>query len=75
MKSGGRKRFDTDQAAAFSTFEDQPIALLCSDDWIDQLFDKDPSLPRQPAMKLAHSALASAKLAAALSDEMSMKSG
>ena len=39
--------------------------------WIDQLFDDDSSLQNQPAaVKLAtHSALASAKLAAALSDE------
>jgi hypothetical protein len=39
--------------------------------WIDQLFDEMPSLQSEPAaVKLAtHSALASAKLAAALSDE------
>src|SRR5213596_315695 len=39
--------------------------------WIDQLFDQDPSLQNEPAaVKLAtHSALASAKLAAALSDD------
>ncbi|MEP6937410.1 MAG: hypothetical protein ABI871_05010 [Chthoniobacterales bacterium] len=39
--------------------------------WIDQLFDDDPSLQNEPAaVKLAtHSALASAKLAAALSDD------
>ena len=39
--------------------------------WIDKLFDQDPSLQNEPAaIKLAtHSALASAKLAAALSDE------
>jgi hypothetical protein len=39
--------------------------------WIDQLFDENPSLQNQPAaVKLAtHSALASAKLAAALNDE------
>jgi hypothetical protein len=39
--------------------------------WIDQLFDENPSLQNEPsAVKLAtHSALASAKLAAALSDD------
>jgi len=39
--------------------------------WIDQLFDSDASLQNEPsAVKLAtHSALASAKLAAALSDD------
>jgi hypothetical protein len=39
--------------------------------WIDQLFDEDASLQNEPAaVKLAtHSALASAKLAAALSDD------
>ena len=39
--------------------------------WIDQLFDEMPSLQNEPsAVKLAtHSALASAKLAAALSDD------
>src|SRR6266567_2842609 len=39
--------------------------------WIDQLFDQNPSLQNEPAaVKLAtHSALASAKLAAALSND------
>ncbi len=39
--------------------------------WIDQLFEKNPALQNDPAaVKLAtHSALAAAKLAAALSDE------
>ncbi len=39
--------------------------------WIDQLFDEHPALQNEPAaVKLAtHSALASAKLAAALSDD------
>ncbi len=39
--------------------------------WIDQLFDEQPALQNEPAaVKLAtHSALASAKLAAALSDD------
>src|SRR3954454_4109891 len=39
--------------------------------WIDQLFDQNPSLQNEPAaVKLAtHAALASAKLAAALSDD------
>ena len=39
--------------------------------WIDRLFDQDPALQNEPAaVKLAtHAALASAKLAAALSDD------
>jgi len=65
---------DTDQAAAaFDTFEDHSLyrAAFALTIWIDQLFDEDPSLQNEPAaVKLAtHSALASAKLAAALSDD------
>jgi hypothetical protein len=63
----------TDQAPSFDTFEDHNLyraafALTIS---IDQLFDENPSLQNEPAVvKLAtHSALASAKLAAALSDD------
>ena len=65
---------DTDEAAAsFDTFEDHSLyrAAFALTIWIDQLFDEDPSLQNEPAaVKLAtHSALASAKLAAALSDD------
>jgi hypothetical protein len=55
------------------TFEDHSLyrAAFSLTIWIDQLFDRDPSLQNEPtAVKLAtHSALASAKLAAALSDD------
>src|SRR5437868_9717185 len=64
---------DTDQAAAFETFENHSLyrAAFALTIWIDQLFDEDPSLQNEPAaVKLAtHSALASAKLAAALSGD------
>src|SRR5437588_9224579 len=64
---------DTDQAASFETFENHSLyrAAFALTIWIDQLFDEDPSLQNEPAaVKLAtHSALASAKLAAALSDD------
>ena len=57
----------------FDTFEDHNLyrAALALTVWIDQLFDRDASLQNEPAaVKLAtHSALASAKLAAALSDD------
>jgi hypothetical protein len=61
------------EAAASDTFEDHSLyrAAFSLTIWIDQLFDQDPSLQNEPtAVKLAtHSALASAKLAAALSDD------
>lgn len=54
------------------TFEDHPLyrAAFGLTVWIDKLFDENPALQNDPnAVKLAtHSALASAKLAAALSD-------
>ncbi len=54
-------------------FEDNSLyrAAFALTVWIDQLFDETPSLQNEPAaVKLAtHSALASAKLAAALSDD------
>ncbi len=54
-------------------FEDNSLyrAAFALTVWIDQLFDETPSLQNAPAaVKLAtHSALASAKLAAALSDD------
>lgn len=55
------------------SFEDHNLyrAAFALTVWIDQLFDENASLPNEPsAVKLAtHSALASAKLAAALSDD------
>jgi hypothetical protein len=55
------------------TFEDHTLyrAAFALTIWIDRLFDQNPSLQNEPnAVKLAtHSALASAKLAAALSDD------
>src|SRR5213592_2443843 len=63
----------TDRAPSFDTFEDHNLyrAAFALTVWIDQLFDEDPSLQNEPAaVKLAtHSALVSAKLAAALSDD------
>ena len=54
-------------------FEDHALyrAAFALTIWIDQLFDENPALQNEPAaVKLAtHSALASAKLAAALSDD------
>jgi hypothetical protein len=56
-----------------STFEDHDLyrAAFALTVWIDKLFDQDASLQNEPsAVKLAtHAALASAKLAAALSDD------
>ena len=61
---------DTNDA---DSFEDHRLyrAAFALTIWIDQLFDRDPSLQNEPAaVKLAtHTALASAKLAAALSDD------
>jgi hypothetical protein len=55
------------------SFEDHSLyrAAFALTIWIDQLFDEQPNLQNEPsAVKLAtHSALASAKLAAALSDD------
>jgi len=54
-------------------FEDHALyrAAFALTVWIDQVFDEQPALQNEPAaVKLAtHSALASAKLAAALSDD------
>ena len=62
---------ETDSAA--DTFEDHSLyrGAFALTIWIDQLFDQNPSLQNDPAaVKLAtHAALASAKLAAALSDD------
>src|SRR5205814_6714041 len=55
------------------SFEDHVLyrAAFALTVWIDQLFDENPALQNEPsAVKLAtHVALASAKLAAALSDD------
>ncbi|MDQ6859562.1 MAG: hypothetical protein M3032_00170, partial [Verrucomicrobiota bacterium] len=60
-------------AACAESFEDHSLyrAAFALTVWIDQLFDQTPALQNEPAaVKLAtHSALASAKLAAALSDD------
>src|SRR5438034_9213467 len=66
--------FNMDQAGrSAETFEEHSLyrAAFALTIWIDQLFDQNPSLQNEPAaVKLAtHSALASAKLAAALSDD------
>ncbi len=60
-------------ATHLDSFEDHSLyrASFALTVWIDQLFDQTPSLQNDPAaVKLAtHAALASAKLAAALSDD------
>jgi hypothetical protein len=60
-------------ANASESFEEHSLyrAAFALTVWIDQLFDETPALQNDPAaVKLAtHSALASAKLAAALSDD------
>jgi hypothetical protein len=66
--------YDVAQSATTAdTFEDHSLyrAAFGLTIWIDRLFDQDSSLQNEPAaVKLAtHSALASAKLAAALSDD------
>src|SRR5205085_8612897 len=64
---------DEESEPVAETFEDHSLyqAAFALTIWIDQLFDQDPGLQNEPsAVKLAtHSALASAKLAAALSDD------
>lgn len=65
---------EPDQAAkSVETFEEHSLyrAAFALTIWIDQLFDQKPLLQNEPAaVKLAtHSALASAKLAAALSGD------
>ena len=62
-----------ESAATADTFEDHSLyrAAFGLTIWIDRLFDQNSALQNEPAaVKLAtHSALASAKLAAALSDD------
>ncbi len=64
---------DDQQTSPIESFEDHSLyrAAFALTVWIDKLFDQDTALQNEPAaVKLAtHSALASAKLAAALSDE------
>ena len=64
---------DDEPTTPSDTFEDHTLyrAAFALTVWIDQLFDQNSSLQNEPAaVKLAtHSALASAKLAAALSDD------
>src|SRR5215470_17509298 len=68
------KDLEMNEVAKLSeTFEEHSLyrAAFSLTIWIDQLFDQNPSLQNEPvAVKLAtHSALASAKLAAALSGD------
>src|SRR3954454_16004400 len=74
-ESGDDEYASADEQVANATegFEDHSLyrAAFALTVWIDQLFDETPALQNDPAaVKLArHSALASAKLAAALSDD------
>jgi hypothetical protein len=74
-EASSREGGDTQQESAAFTdgFEDHTLyrAAFALTVWIDQLFDEQTTLQNEPAaVKLAtHSALASAKLAAALSDD------
>ena len=69
----GENDLGEDADGAADTFEDHSLyrGAFALTIWIDQLFDQNPSLQNDPAaVKLAtHAALASAKLAAALSDD------
>ena len=69
----GESRLGEDPSALAEGFEDHALyrAAFALTVWIDQLFDERAALQSEPAaVKLAtHSALASAKLAAALSDD------
>jgi hypothetical protein len=62
-----------ERSSPFESFEEHSLyrAAFALTVWIDKLFDQYPSLQNEPtAVKLAtHAALASAKLAAALSDD------
>src|SRR5215213_6743933 len=64
---------EQEKLASADGFEEHSLyrAAFALTIWIDQLFDESPTLQNEPsAVKLAtHSALASAKLAAALSDD------
>ena len=71
--SAGEPRIGEDASTFSDGFEDHTLyrAAFALTVWIDQLFDEQAALQNEPAaVKLAtHSALASAKLAAALSDD------
>jgi hypothetical protein len=71
--TGDEDGVDPNGPRAAETFEEHGLyqAALALTVWIDQLFDQKPLLQNEPAaIKLAtHSALASAKLAAALSGD------
>ena len=71
--SGDDEEEEEKAASSAEGFEDHTLyrAAFALTVWIDQLFDEDALLQNEPAaVKLAtHSALASAKLAAALSDD------
>lgn len=71
--TSGENRIGEDASTFTDGFEDHTLyrAAFALTVWIDQLFDEQTSLQNEPAaVKLAtHSALASAKLAAALSDD------
>ena len=71
--NGSEPRIGEDASTFTDGFEDHTLyrAAFALTVWIDQLFDEQASLQNEPAaVKLAtHSALASAKLAAALSDD------
>ena len=71
--NGHEPRIGEDASTFTDGFEDHTLyrAAFALTVWIDQLFDEQAALQNEPAaVKLAtHSALASAKLAAALSDD------
>jgi hypothetical protein len=71
--TSGENRIGEEASTFTDGFEDHSLyrAAFALTVWIDQLFDEQASLQNEPAaVKLAtHSALASAKLAAALSDD------
>ena len=71
--AGEEEESGVDNAASSETFQEHDLYRAAFDLtlWIDQLFDQNPSLQNEPAaVKLAtHAALASAKLAAALSGD------
>ena len=71
--SSGENRIGEEPSTFTDGFEDHTLyrAAFALTVWIDQLFDEQAALQNEPAaVKLAtHSALASAKLAAALSDD------
>jgi hypothetical protein len=71
--TSGENRIGEEASTFTDGFEDHSLyrAAFALTVWIDQLFDEQATLQNEPAaVKLAtHSALASAKLAAALSDD------